>query len=392
MRRVCVFTGSRADYGPLSPLIQVLRKDEDVELSVLASGGHLVPEQGMTIRELVDDGLDVVEQVEMVLASDSAGGTAKSLGVGMIGYVDVLERLSPELFVVLGDRYEALGACLVAVLQGIPVLHIAGGTLTYGAVDDSIRHAITKLASLHATSTSEFRQRIIQLGEHPSRVHEVGALGLDTVRTIELLTRDELCRRLGLPRKKSLFTLTYHAETATAGHGDNGALAIVQALDSFPSTSVVITGSNVDFGGRQIAAIFGRYASRQAARVKVISSLGRLQYLSLLAHSDVVIGNSSSALIEAPAVRTPTVNVGGRQDGRPRAPSVIDCEPGVDAVVDAIRQALTVTHRKLTAGSRSPYGDGRASARVVELIKKADLSSLRRKEFFDLPGEWVEYT
>ncbi len=382
-RRICVFTGSRADYGPLSALLRRLRDDPQVDLRLLVSGGHLVPEQGMTVDRIVADGFVADVRVDTVLAGDSPTSVAKSIGVGVIGYADALDQLSPDVLVVLGDRYEALAVAVVALPRLLPVAHIAGGHVTAGSTDDSARHAITKLSHLHFTATRQFRRRIIQLGEDPARVFTVGSLGLDTVFATEPLSRPELADVLGVPLTEPVFVVTYHPATAESQGGIAGLHGILGALECFPAATVVFTLANVDAGGREINSVIAGYAAEHPAHTCVHRALGQRNYLSLLHHADLVLGNSSSGLIEAPALHVPTVNVGSRQDGRPRARSVVDCGETRAEIAAAINLALSADHRGLAATSGSPYGDGNAACRVAKLLATVPLAGIARKSFHD---------
>ncbi|MBB5791662.1 UDP-N-acetylglucosamine 2-epimerase (non-hydrolyzing)/GDP/UDP-N,N'-diacetylbacillosamine 2-epimerase (hydrolyzing) [Jiangella mangrovi] len=330
------------------------------------------------------DGFPVSERVEMVLASDTATAVAKSFGLGVIGYADALERLRPEILMVLGDRYEALAVTVAAALRLLPVAHIGGGELSYGSTDDSVRHAITKLAHLHFTSNEEFRQRVIQLGEDPSRVHAFGAPGLDTIRTMPLLGRGELAEALGLDLTGPLFAVTYHPATADPRGSRDGVLGLLAALDRLPEATVVFTGTNVDQGGAGVFAPIRDYVSAHPGRAMARASLGQVTYLSLVAQAAVVIGNSSSGLAEAPALRTATVNIGSRQDGRPRAGSVIDCGESAAEIEGAIRQSLSAEHQAIAAVAVSPFGDGHAAERIAAVLKIVSVDALTVKGFADV--------
>ncbi|WP_162605299.1 UDP-N-acetylglucosamine 2-epimerase [Jiangella ureilytica] len=372
MRRICVFTGSRADYGPLFPLIQKLHRDPEIDLQLLVSGGHLVGSQGSTVDQIEADGFRVDERVDVVLASDSPTAVAKSLGLGLIGYADALDRLRPDILVVLGDRYEALAVTVAAALRLLPVAHIGGGELSHGSTDDSVRHAITQFAQLHFTSNEEFRQRVIRMGEDPARVHAFGAPGLDTVRTMSFLSRAELADVLRLKLNDPLFVVTYHPATADPRGSREGIEGLLEALDDFPDATVVFTGTNVDQGGSGVFAPIERYVADNPHRSMTMPSLGQSVYLSLVKHASVVVGNSSSALVEAPALHTPTVNIGSRQNGRPRAASVIDCGESARDIAAAIRRALEPAHIARTAHRRSPFGDGHSAGRILAAIRDMD--------------------
>lgn len=388
MRRICVFTGSRADYGPTLPVIRALHDDPDIDLRLLVTGGHLVEEQGLTVRHVEADGFEVAETVEIVLASDTATGIAKSFGLGVIGFADALDRLSPDMVLILGDRYEALAMAITASLRMLPIAHIAGGEVTTGSLDDSVRHAITKLAHLHFTATEQARRRVIQLGEHPDLVYNTGAASLDTIRTLPLLERPDLATALGIELRELMIAVTYHPATADPAASHAGATGLLTALDRFPEATVVFTGTNVDHGGSDIAGLIRDYVDRNPDRTTTLPSLGQVGYLSLVKHAAVVVGNSSSGIAEAPALHTPTVNIGSRQNGRPRAVSVIDCGEAASDIEWAMRRALTTDHRQRTSAASSPYGDGHAAGRIVRVLKAADVTGLSPKTFFS-PGQFL---
>lgn len=386
MRRVCVFTGSRADYGPLLALIRALDDDTEIDLRLLVTGGHLVDGQGLTVQQIEADGFQVAERVEMVLASDTASAVAKSFGLGVIGYADALARIDPDILVVLGDRYEALAVAITAALRLIPIAHIGGGELSYGSTDDSVRHAITKLAHLHLTSNEEFRRRVIQMGESPDRVHATGAPGLDTIRTLSYMDRAELASMLGIELREPLIAVTYHPATADPEGSREGIQGLLKAVDRIPDSTVVFTGTNVDQGGHDVFAPVREYVARNSGRVVVMPSLGQAAYLSLVKHAAVVVGNSSSGLAEAPALKTPTVNIGSRQDGRPKAASVIDCGETAAEIESAIIMAVESTHREATARATSPFGDGHSAEAITRLLSAVDISLISNKIFHDAPA------
>lgn len=383
MRTICVFSGSRADYGPLRPLIDLLHEDQEVDLKLLVSGGHLVPGQGCTVDRIESDGHSVTERIETVLAGDSPTAVAKSFGLGIIGYADALSRIDPDILVVLGDRYEAMAVCTAAALRLLPIAHIAGGEVTHGSTDDFVRHCITKMALLHFTANEEFRRRVIQLGEEPDRVFSVGTPGLDTIRTLGLLSKGQLMARLRMRGGRVLIAATYHPATADPDASELGAAGLLAALEDYPDATVVFTGSNVDQGSSSISDSIRDYVAAHPGSTALRASLGQLTYLSLVKHADVVVGNSSSGIIEAPFLGTPTVNIGTRQSGRPRAESVVDCGESADQISTAIRLALSAGHRAQVRCASSCYGDGHAAERILKVLKETPLVGLR-KRFHDL--------
>jgi UDP-N-acetylglucosamine 2-epimerase (non-hydrolysing)/GDP/UDP-N,N'-diacetylbacillosamine 2-epimerase (hydrolysing) len=386
-RRICVFTATRAEYGLLQPLLGELADAPDVELQLIASGTHLSPEFGLTYRQIERDGFRIDAKVEMLLASDTAVGVTTSLGLGTIGVAHALDRLRPHVLVVLGDRYETLSAAQAALIARVPVAHIHGGEVTEGAFDDAIRHAITKMAHLHFAAAEPFRRRIIQLGEDPALVHTVGAPGLDTIRTLPLLDRPAVEAELGVCLPTPSFLVTYHPATLSPTPPDKAVAALLDALDAFPHAGVVLTRPNADPHGRTISDAIDAYAAARRERVAVFTSLGQLRYLSTLKHVDVVVGNSSSGLIEAPALHTPTVNVGDRQRGRLFADSVVSCGETSDEIAEAIRTTLSPGFRARLPAVRSPYGDGQAAPRIAEILRTADLDGIVGKRFHDLGRE-----
>lgn len=382
IRKVCLFTGSRADYSPLYPLAYRLHVDPGVDLRILASGGHLVPSQGLTVREIEADGFNVDDCVEVVLESDSANGVSKSFGLACIGYADALRKISPDIVIVPGDRYEALAVAIVASQSLIPVIHIGGGQLTYGSTDEKYRHAITKLSDIHFTITGEDRDRLVQMGEDPERVYEVGPLGVDAVDLADMVSRSEIENSIGLKLSTPTFLVTYHAVSEDPTETKRTIGALLEALDGYPNATVVFTAPNVDAGRAEIRDRMQKYAENRTSSATIVSSLGRRRYLSLMKHADLVIGNSSSGINEAPLIGTPTVNIGTRQDGRQRASSVVDCRGETGEILTAIDKALVM---------RRSSGDGMARQStttmtgldvIVDVLKSIQLDRLRRKKFW----------
>jgi UDP-N-acetylglucosamine 2-epimerase (non-hydrolysing)/GDP/UDP-N,N'-diacetylbacillosamine 2-epimerase (hydrolysing) len=379
-----VFTGARAEYGLLRWTMAELRDHSDVTLQILVAGAHLSPEYGMTCDAIARDGFEIDERVEMLLSSVTSVGVAKSLGLGVIGFADALTRLSPDVLVVLGDRYEALAVATTAMLLRIPIAHIAGGESTEGAVDESIRHAITKMANLHFVATDEFRQRVIQLGEAQERVMAVGAPGLDGTARLKPLARAQLQDELEISLRPPVLAVTYHPVTADGEDPAVGVTPLLDALEAIVDATVVITQPNADTAAARITNAMRMWVARHPERARLFAALGQRRYLSLLALADVVVGNSSSGLIEAPALGTPTVNVGSRQRGRPRAASVIDCPQDAAAITAAICRALSPDMQRGAARLESPYGHAGAAVRIVDVLINADLNSMLEKRFHAL--------
>ena len=381
-RAIAVFTGSRAEYGLLYWLLKELKNCRTVTLQLIVSGMHLSKDFGDTWRQIEADGFSIDSKVEMLLSSDTPVGIAKSVGLGTIGLADSLQNLSPDILVILGDRFEALAAAQTAMILGIPIAHLHGGEITEGAYDDTIRHAITKMASLHFVAAEPYRKRVIQMGEAPASVFNVGALGLEHVLRTPRLTLDELARELSFPLRKPYFMVTYHPVTLLDEDPRQGMGELLAALAHFPEHQAILTYPNADNGGRALIPMLGEYARNNPQRVLAIQSMGSKRYLSALAESAAVVGNSSSGIIEAPSFGVPTVNIGTRQQGRLAARSVLHCLPEAQSITACIRQALCAEHLPLCAKKSNPYGQGRTARQIAQVLRRADL--VKPKTFFNL--------
>ncbi|MDH5896554.1 UDP-N-acetylglucosamine 2-epimerase [Vibrio splendidus] len=384
IQKVAVFTGTRAEYGLLFWLLKDIQSDPDLTLQLLVSGMHLSPEFGETYQQIEKDGFKIDEKIEILLSSDSAVGTAKSMGLGVLGFSDSLARLQPDVLVILGDRFEALAAAQTAMILRIPIVHLHGGEITEGAYDDAIRHAITKLSYLHGTSTDEYRQRVIQLGEAPERVRNVGAIGLDHLKRADFMSLGELGESLNFSLTKPFFLVTYHPVTLGNEAPEEAFQALLDALNCFPEHQVILTYPNADDGGRRIIPMLEAYAASQPDRVLAIPSLGQVRYLSAVKYAAAVIGNSSSGIIEVPAFDVPTVNIGSRQKGRLAAKSVLHCEANRADIERAIRSANEREYKETAEEIENPYGQGNTSEKVIEMIKTLDFNPC--KTFHDLPN------
>lgn len=381
-RKVCVVTGSRAEYGLLRGVMREIANDPRLELQVIATGMHLAPEFGLTFREIEADGFTIDAKVEMLLSSDTPLGVTKSVGLGTMGMGDALDRLEPDLVLLLGDRFEILAAAIAATIAGIPVAHVHGGEITEGVMDDAIRHAITKMSHLHFTSAEGHRTRVIQMGEDPDRVFNVGAPGVDEVMNTELLNKTRMEAELGIALKDPVLLITYHPVLIGGGDPARGLTELLAGLEGIDGT-FVFTRPNADPGGRVLNTLIDSFVGGRNGRAVAVTSLGPQRYASMLALADVVVGNSSSGLIEAPAMGTPTVNVGNRQARRLRGESVIDASEDRKSVSAAVRKALSAEFRATAAGAKSPYGVGGAAKRISETIASADLSKILAKRFHD---------
>jgi UDP-hydrolysing UDP-N-acetyl-D-glucosamine 2-epimerase len=384
-RRICIVTGTRAEYGLLYWLMRGIEQESDLELQIVATAMHLEQAFGHTVDLIRADGFTVDAEVPMQLSSDDAADIARSTATGLAGLADAFERLRPDIVVLLGDRFESLAAAAAAALMRIPIAHIHGGEISEGAVDDALRHAITKLAHLHFVAADEFRRRVIQLGEAPDRVFVVGAPGLDNFVRMDLPDRAAVAHHVGIDPDRPFFLITYHP--ATLGDTDpvSGVEELLAALAQFPEATLLFTRANADAGGRAINERLESFVRAQAGRSVLVSSLGQAFYLAALKQADVVIGNSSSGIIEAPAANVPTVNIGARQKGRPRAASIIDCDERRDAITAAIRRARDPATQSAMLRGNPPYGRPKnAAGTMLAELRKADLKSVLHKRFHDL--------
>jgi UDP-hydrolysing UDP-N-acetyl-D-glucosamine 2-epimerase len=379
-RRICVVTGTRAEYGLLYWLLRALQADPDVELQIVATGMHLSPEFGLTYRVIEQDGFSITAKVRMLLSDDTGIGMAKSTGLGVMGLADAFDHCHPEIVVLLGDRFESLSAAQAAMCMRIPIAHLHGGETTEGAIDDAVRHSITKMAHLHFVAAETYRRRVIQLGEAPERVYNFGSPGLDHLSRMEWMSRSQLEKCLSMQLGSPLLLATYHPVTLE-NDSASAMRRLLAALDAFPDANIVLTYSNADAEGRKLNQLVEQYAATKRGRVRAFASLGQQRYLSLMRVCDVVIGNSSSGLTEAPALKKATVNVGDRQRGRLKATSVLDCPEETAAIVSAIRTVLSEDFRARLPATRSLYGEGDASVAIADVLKRVPLGGLLRKQF-----------
>jgi UDP-N-acetylglucosamine 2-epimerase (non-hydrolysing) len=385
MRKIGVFTGTRAEFGLLYWLLKDIEKDPELDLKLFVSGMHLSPEFGLTYKSIESEGFKIDEKIETLLSSNSKIGVAKSIGLGVLGYTDALSRQKPDALVILGDRFEALAIAQTAMILGIPIVHLHGGEITEGAYDDAIRHAITKLSYLHMTSTDEHKRRVIQLGEAPERVFNVGAIGLDHLNRGSFMSVDELSDSLGFVIKRPYMLVTYHPVTLADEDPETSFKELLDSLSEFPEYQVILTYPNADNGGRSIIPLLENYANTNSERVIAIPSLGQKRYLSAVKHSAAVIGNSSSGIIEVPSFDVATINIGMRQKGRLAAKSVIHCKPYKKDIVNAIHTGITQAYKTNDEEIRNPYGQGDTSSQIITLIKK--MTAKPYKSFYDLNVE-----
>lgn len=384
-KKISVLTATRAEYGLLKPIIAKLNAAEEFDVRIVVTGAHLSPEFGLTYREIERDGFIIDEKIEMLLSSDTPSSVTKSMGLAMIGFADYFEKFKPDLLIVLGDRYETLAVVIAAANQRIPVAHLYGGETTQGAIDESIRHAITKFSYLHFTSTEEYRRRVIQLGEEPERVFNVGAIGIENILNEKLMSKEELGKELNIDLKKRPYAMvTFHPVTLEENSAEKQIRALLEACREYGDINFIFTKANADEQGRVINRIIDEYAIKYE-NMAAFTSLGTVKYLSALKYCSIVIGNSSSGLMEAPVFGIPTVNIGDRQKGRIQASSVINCEPVKEDILRAIETALSDSFAKKAKETVSPYGDGHTSDKVIEVIKEylLDKKIDLKKKFYD---------
>ncbi len=381
-RTVCVVTGSRAEYGLLRPLLDEVRNDAHLVLQLVATGSHLSPEFGLTFREIERDGFDITEKLEILTSSDTVTGTTKAMGLAMIGFGELYARLNPDIVVVLGDRFEIFSAVASACVSRKPVAHLHGGEVTEAAFDDAFRHSITKMSLLHFAACEEYRQRIIQLGEEPARVFNVGAIGVDNIRTLKPRTKGELEKDFGFTFGQKNLLVTFHPVTLE-GDSELHLIELLRALDTLKDTKIIFTKGNPDPVGRRLNSIIGNYVARNRQRTVLVDSLGQRNYLSVMGYVDGVVGNSSSGIIEAPSFKIGTVNIGDRQKGRVRAESVIDCPAEEQQITVALKKLYSPQFKKVLARVSNPYGDGTASKKIVRILKRFKLQGAAKKAFYD---------
>jgi UDP-N-acetylglucosamine 2-epimerase (non-hydrolysing)/GDP/UDP-N,N'-diacetylbacillosamine 2-epimerase (hydrolysing) len=384
MRKICVVTGSRAEYGLLCNLMHLIQDDPELTLQVIATNMHLSPEFGLTYKDIEKDGFRIDKKVEMLLSSDTANGTTKSVGIAIIGFADAYEDLKPDILLVLGDRYEILAAVSAALFYKIPVAHLHGGEITEGAYDDAIRHAVTKMSHLHFTSTEEYRNRVIQLGEEPNKVFNVGSIGIDNIKHLKLLSRLQLEDNLKFKFGKKCVLVTFHSCTLERTSSEEQIIILLQALKSIDDLQILFTLPNSDTGGRIITKLINQFVEENNDKSKVFNSLGQLRYLSSLQFVDAVVGNSSSGIIEVPSFGIPTLNIGNRQKGRLKAETVLDCEVTFENIQEKLKFVLSSKFKKSCEKCSNPYEQANTTTSILSTIKQFKLDNLIQKRFYNI--------
>ena len=391
MRKICVITGSRADYGLLRWLMQGIKDDLDMHLQIIVTGMHLSSEFGLTYKVIEQDGFQIDQKVEILTESDTSVGIAKSIGLGLIGFADALNKLNPDLIVVLGDRFEIFSAVSAAHVARIPVAHLHGGETTEGSIDEAFRHSITKMAHLHFVAAEPYRRRVMQLGECPESIFLVGGLGVDSIKRLHLLDKKTLENTLTLKFYTKNLLITFHPVTLEKETSEDQMKELLAALSTLKDTQLIFTLPNADTDSRVLIKLIENFV-REHDNAHIYFSLGQLLYLSLLAQCDGMVGNSSSGLIEAPSLNKGTINIGDRQRGRLQAKSVINCEPKRRNIINAFKKLYSIEFQEILKETKNPYGDGGASEKILKVLKSHSIKNIIKKSFYDFPDTVIKET
>jgi GDP/UDP-N,N'-diacetylbacillosamine 2-epimerase (hydrolysing) len=383
-RKICVITGTRAEYGNLRWLLEGIDADPELELQIIVTGMHLSPYYGNTYKEIELDGFTIDQKVEILLSSDTPSALSKSTGLGVIGFGDAFASLKPDIIAVLGDRYEILAACISATFARIPIAHYHGGEATEGLIDEPIRHSITKMSHIHFVAAKKYQERVVQMGEAPQTVHLVGGMGVDSITRLQLLRKSDLERQLGFRFGEKNLIITFHPvtlEDSTAATQFNN---LLDALTELMDYKFIFTKPNSDTEGHQISTLIDRFVEQNSNRSISFVSMGQLKYLSALQYVDAVVGNSSSGLAEAPTFKIGSINIGDRQRGRLKAESVIDCDPTVTAIKTAFKKLSSPDFQQRLKCVINPYGPPGACEKSIEILKSVNLSTILKKKFYDI--------
>jgi len=382
-RKICVVTGTRAEYGLLYWLMKEIEADDTLELKLIVTGMHLSPEFGLTYKEIEKE-FKIDKKIEMLLSSDTSIGISKSMGLAQISFAEAYEELKPDVIVLLGDRYEIFAAASAAMISRFPIAHLHGGETTEGAFDEAIRHSITKMSYLHFTATEEYRKRVIQLGEVPQRVFNVGGLGIENITRLKLLSKEEFEDTIGFKLAEKNILVTYHPVTLEHSSAQEQFQNLLDAIDTLQDTHIIFTKANSDTDGRVINRMIDEYVSENSAKSIAFTSMGQLRYLSALQYVDAVVGNSSSGIAEAPSFKIGTIDIGDRQKGRIKADSIISCEPIKSDILNAFEKLYSKVFQESLKKVQNPYGDGMASKKVLGIIRTISLSGVLKKKFYDI--------
>jgi GDP/UDP-N,N'-diacetylbacillosamine 2-epimerase (hydrolysing) len=381
--KICVITGTRAEYGLLYWLMKGIKADNALELQIIVTGMHLSPEFGLTYQE-IEKSFQIDKKIEMLLSSDTSVGISKSMGLAQISFAEAFDDLKPDAIIVLGDRYEIFSTVSAAMIAKIPIVHLHGGETTEGVIDESIRHSITKMSHLHFVATEEYKNRVIQLGEHPSTVFNIGGMGIENIKKSTLLTKEEFEESIAFKLNKKNILITFHPVTLEKNTSKKQFQELLDAVDELEDTNIIFTKANSDIDGRVINQMIDQYVLKNSYKAVGFTSLGQLRYLSALQFVDAVVGNSSSGIIEAPSFQIGTINIGDRQKGRIKANSVLDCLPNKHAIIQSLIKIYSNKFQESLKTIQNPYGDGCASKKIIKILKTIKLENLLKKKFFDV--------
>ncbi|BAK72685.1 UDP-N-acetylglucosamine 2-epimerase [Arcobacter sp. L] len=383
MKKICVVTGTRAEYGLLYWLLKEIEADKEFQLQLIVTGMHLSSEFGLTYKEIEKE-FKIDKKIEMLLSSDTSIGISKSMGLAQMSSCEAFEELKPDILIVLGDRYEIFSIVSTAMIARIPIVHLHGGETTEGAFDESIRHSITKMSHLHFTATEEYRNRVIQLGEHPSRVFNVGGMGIENIKRLKFLTKEEFENSIDFKLNKKNILVTFHPVTLENSTAQEQFQELLEVIDELKDTNIIFTKANSDTDGRIINQMIDEYVAKNFQKSVGFNSLGQLRYLSALQFVDAVVGNSSSGLLEAPSFKIGTINIGDRQKGRIKADSIIDCFANKFDIKKAFERLYSKEFQDSLQNVENQYGNGCASKKIIEVLKNVDLKNILKKSFYDI--------
>lgn len=370
MINVCVVTSTRAEYGLMRVLIQKLKDDADIDLHIAVTGTHLSHQYGMTYKEIEQDGFVIDKKIDILVDADRPSAISKTMALALFGFAEYFEELQPDLVIVDGDRYEMLAVCIAAMNENIPIVHIGGGEVTEGAIDDNIRHCITKMSYLHFVINKQYKKRVMQLGEDESRIYNVGSLGIENIKRLSLLTKKELEEELQFELGDRYALVTFHPVTLENNSAEKQITELLEACNELKEFHFLFTKANSDLGGRLINDKISLFVKKNEKRTKLVSSLGAKKYLSAVKYCTCVIGNSSSGLIEVPTFKVPTINIGDRQKGRIKAESILDCKPTKEDILSAVNMCQTEEFQNRLKDVKNPYDGGETSDNIVNNIKK----------------------
>lgn len=382
-RKICVVTGTRAEYGLLQWVIDGIKRSKKLELQLVVTGMHLSPEFGMTYKEIENDNFFINEKLEMLVSSDTPIGITKSMGLGLISFADALSKLKPDILLILGDRYEILTAAVSSMIARIPIAHLHGGEATEGLIDEPIRHSITKMSHIHFVAAKEYKNRVIQLGENPDYVYLVGGLGIDNINKIKLFNKKQLENSIDFKFSKKNLLVTFHPVTLEKSTSEYQMEQLLQALGSLRDTNIIFTMPNSDTDGRVLFQLIEDFV-RNLPNSVCFKSLGQKRYLSCLKYVDGVVGNSSSGLLEVPSFKKGTINIGDRQRGRIKAESIIDCKPEKSHILKALEKLYNKKFQIKLKGVKNPYGEGGASDQIVKILEEISIDKILKKRFYNL--------